>query len=163
MTAGTIGLTLKSLAVVAGIACIAAIAGCGSGTKHIPNVGGLPLVDGTRIVAQKLKCDKGANAFCGLELVLVGPRFRNANQLLRSERKHLKTLGWTGANADIAGEQGADSPGHRLHLTYATADTDLKGTGLGWIKRSRSIQVALAHTIFAHVPSLSMLLEEGPG
>ena len=160
MLAGTIGRTLCSLALVAGLA---AVAGCGSDTQHVPKLADLPLVRGTRVVAQSLKCDKGVGAFCGLQLVVVGPGFRNSNQLLKREHLHLKALGWTGADADIGGEWAADSPGHKLHLTFATADTDLQGTELGWIRRTRTIQLTLSRQLFARVPSLSMVLEEGPG
>ncbi len=160
MFAGTIGLTLRTLAAVAGVA---AVAGCGSDTKHVPKLADLPLVPGTRVVAQSLKCDKGVGAFCGLQLVVVGRGFRNSNELLKHEHLHLKALGWTGANADIGGEWAADSPGHKLHLTFATADTDLQGTELGWIKRTRTIQLTLSRQLFARVPSLSMVLEEGSG
>jgi hypothetical protein len=163
MLAGTIGVVVRSLAVVAGVSACAAIAGCGSDTKHIPKLADLPLAGGTRIVAQSLKCDKGANAFCGIEFVVVGPRYRSSNQLLLSEHRRLKSAGWTGANADIAGERAADSPGHKLHLTFATGDTDLRGTELGWIKRTRTIQVSLSRQMFARVPALSMFLEEGSG
>jgi hypothetical protein len=160
MTAGTISAVLRPLAL---LALIAAVAGCGSSTQTTPKLADLPLVGGTRVIAQSIKCDKGVNAFCGLELVVVGPHFRDSNDLLLSEHLHLKSLGWTGANADIGGERAADSPGHKLHLTFGTADTDLRGTALGWIKRARTIQLTLSQQIFARVPSLSMLLEEGPG
>ena len=46
-------------------------------------------------------------------------------------------LGWTGANADTGQQRAADSPGHKLRLTYAPAAGDLQGIDLGWIKRSR--------------------------
>ena len=161
MTAGTISAALRLLAA---LAIVLALGGCGSsGTEHTPNLAGLPLVSGARVVAQSLKCDRGANAFCGWELVVVAPRFRSSNELLLSEHVHLQSLGWTGANADIGGERAADSPGHKLHLTFGTADSDLKGIDLGWIKRSRTITLALSRQMFAKVPSLSIVLEDGPG
>jgi hypothetical protein len=141
----------------------ATLAACGSGGGHSPDLTKLPLVSGARVVAQSRKCDPGANAFCGWELVVVAPKYRNSNDLLLGEHDHLKALGWTGANAEIGGERAADSPKHTLHLSFATADTDLRGTELGWIKRSRMIQLTLSHLIFEHVPALSMLLEDGPG
>jgi hypothetical protein len=160
MLARTIGAVRRPVVIVA---AIAGIAGCGSDSQHVPTLADLPLVPGTQVVAQSIKCDKGANAFCGLQLVVVGPGFRNSNQLLKREHFHLKALGWTGANAEMAGEWAADSPGHKLHLTFATASTDLQGTDLGRIKRTRTIQLTLSRQQFARVPSLSMVLEEGPG
>jgi hypothetical protein len=140
------------------------LAACGSGGgQHTPDLTKLPLVNGARVVAQSRKCDPGANAFCGWEVVVVAPRFHDSNELLLGEHDHLKALGWTGANAEIGGERAADSPKHTLHLSFATADTDLKGIDLGWIRRSRAIQLTLSHEIFAHMPSLSMLLEDGSG
>jgi hypothetical protein len=160
MLARTIGAVLTPLVLAA---AAATIAGCGSGSQHTPKLEDLPLVPGTRVVAQSIKCDKGVDAFCGLQLVVAGPGFRNSNQLLHKEHLHLKALGWTGANAEIGGEWAADSPGHKLHLTFATANTDAQGWELGRIKRTRTIQLALSQQLFARVPSLSMVLEEGPG
>jgi len=139
------------------------LAGCGSGGQHAPDLGGLPLVSGARVVAQSLKCDPGVNAYCGWELVVVATGYRNSDELLLSEHDRLKALGWTGANADIGGERAADSPGHKLHVTFGTAYTDLKGIDLGWIRRTKKIQLTLSRQLFEHSPSLSMLLEVGSG
>lgn len=164
MLARTIGAVRRPVVIaIAAIAAIAGIAACGSDSRHVPTLSDLPLVPGTQVVGQSIKCDKGVGAFCGLQLVVVGPRFRNSNQLLKREHLHLKALGWTGANAEMTGEWAADSPGHKLHITFATADTDLQGTELGWIKRTRAIQLTLSRQLFARMPSLSMVLEEGPG
>jgi hypothetical protein len=151
------------LSLLAFAALTATLAGCGSSTQHTPSLTGLPLADGVHVVAQSVKCDKGANAFCGLEVVVAGPRYGTSDHLLRSEHLRLKSLGWSGVNADIGGERAFDSPGHKLHVTFATADTDLRGIDLGSIRRSRAIQLALSHQILARVPSLSMFLVEGPG
>jgi len=148
---------------LASAALIAALAGCGSSTQNTPKLAGLPLVDGAHVVAQSIKCDKGANAFCGVELVVAAPGYGTSDRLLRSEHSHLRALGWSGVNADIGGERAFDSPGHKLHVVFATADSDLRGIDLGSIKRSRAIQLALSHQIFAHVPALSMMLVDGPG
>ena len=156
-------MTARRLSLLASAALIATLAGCGSSTQHTPSLTGLPLVDGAHVVAQSVKCDPGANAFCGLEVVVAAPGYGTSDRLLRSEHLRLKALGWSGVNADIGGERSFDSPGHKLHVTFATADTDLKGIDLGWIRRSRAIHLALSHQIFAHVPTLSMLLVQGPG
>jgi hypothetical protein len=152
------------LRVLVPVALILGLFGCGSqGTKHSPEVNSLPLAHGARIVAQQQKCDRGANAYCGWELVVVAPGYRSSDDLLLSERDQLKALGWTGANADIGGERAADSPGHKLHLTYGTAFTDLKGIDRGLIHRSRKITLTLSHTMLEQSPALSMLLELGSG
>jgi hypothetical protein len=158
MTARRLGapLTLAALVVV--------LAGCGSSSsKHTPDLAKLPLVSGARVLAQSLKCDPGANAFCGWEIVVVAPQYHSSDDLLLSEHNHLKALGWTGANADIGGERAADSPNHKLHLTFGTAQTDLQGIDLGWIRRRRKITLTLSRTLFQHTPSLSLLLEQGSG
>jgi hypothetical protein len=128
----------------------------------MPDVGKFPLVNGARIVQTVTRCDPGANAYCGLELIVTDPTFKDSLDLLAGEQHHLATLGWTGANAKIGEERAADSPGHKLHVTYATAYGDLKGIDLGWIKRSHRTAVALSHALFDHAPTLSVLLELGP-
>jgi hypothetical protein len=154
----------RRLGVPALPAIAAALAGCGSGgAQHSPDVGRIPLVAGARIVVEQQKCDRGANAFCGWELVVEASGYSSSDDLLLSETRHLKSLGWTGANADIGGERAFDSPGHKLHLTYGTAFTDLKGWDRGLIKRREEIVKTLSRAMFDHTPSLSMLLEEGSG
>jgi hypothetical protein len=157
MTAGRLRLTLP-------VALIVTLGGCGSGgSQHRPNVNGLPLVPGARIVAQQQKCDPGANAFCGWELVVQAPGYTDSDELLLSEQEQLKSAGWTGANADINGEQAADSPGHRLHVTYGTPATDLRGIDFGLIHRRRKITLTLSRAMLDQAPTLSILLEEGSG
>jgi hypothetical protein len=140
---------------------ITALGGCGNGGHREPDVSKLPLVPGAHIVQQVQRCDPGANAYCGLELVVTAQRFRDSLDLLAGEQHHLDQLGWTGANAQIGEERAADSPGHKLHVTYATAYGDLKGIDLGWIKRSHRTALALSRALFDHAPTLSVLLELG--
>jgi hypothetical protein len=155
MTAGRLSLLVLP-------ALIVTLAGCGrSSANHTPDLAGLPLVHGARIVAQVRRCDRGANAFCGWELVVVSPTYRSSDALLLSEHRRLLKLGWTGANADTGEEHAADSPGHKLRVTYATAYGDLKGIDLGWIRRSRRVTLSLARAMFDHASALSILLEEG--
>ncbi len=154
MTAGRLRLLLPAL--------IATLAGCGqSSVQHTPNLARLPLVGGTRIVAHAIRCDPGANPFCGWELVVVGPRYRSSEALLQSEHRRLLKLGWSGANGDTNDEHAADSPGHKLRLTYATAFGDLKGVDLGLIRRSENVTLALSRAMFQRASTISMLLEEG--
>jgi hypothetical protein len=145
-------------------ALVPALAGCGSGgSEHSPDINGLPLVPGARIVAQQHKCDPGANAFCGWELVVEAASYKDSDQLLLSEDRRLKAAGWTGAGANIGGERGADSPNHVLHVTYGTAATDLRGIDFGQIHRLRQITLTLSHAMLDQAPTLSILLEEGSG
>ena len=140
---------------------LVAAAACGSGTTRAPDVNKLPLVPGAQVVTKASQCDKGANAFCAVELVVVDKHYKDSLSLLLSERDALKRSGWTGTSPDT-GEQAADiSPGQQLRVTYATAAGDLKGIDLGWIKRSRPVTVALSHAMFARSPTLSMMLELG--
>jgi hypothetical protein len=140
----------------------ALLVGCGQGSsQRTPPLARLPLVKGTRISVQVLRCDAGANAFCAWELVVVGPRYRSSEALLRSEHALLLKRGWSGAGADVTDEHAADSPGHKLRVTYATDYGDLKAIDLAWTQRSRKVTVALSRAIFDHVPTMSMLLEQG--
>ena len=116
---------------------------------------------GTRILTSVRRCDRGANAYCALQLVVVAGRFTDSTALLHSERDHLKSLGWAIANADTGDEHAADSPRHRLHLLYATAALDLKDLDLGYIQRAPTIGRALSQTMFDRTPALSLMLETG--
>lgn len=139
-----------------------AMAGCGQvSASRTPNLAGVPLTAGAQVLASVRRCDRGANAYCSLQLVVADPQYRNSVDLLRSERDHLKALGWTTANADNGDEHAADSPRHRLHLLYATAALDLKGLDLGWIQRAPLITRTLARTMFDRTSALSLMLETG--
>jgi hypothetical protein len=127
----------------------------------MPDVARLPLVVGTRVVASARQCDAGANAFCSVQLVVVGPRYPSSDALLRAEHRRLLSLGWSGANADTGEQHAADSPGRKLRVTYATAFGDLLGLDLGWIHRSNTVELALSHAMFDRSSAMSMLLEEG--
>jgi hypothetical protein len=153
----------KALSLVAlPVVMVGLLAGCGQASSPgMPALAKLPLVSGSRISVQVLRCDKGANAFCAWEVVVVAPSYRSSAALLRSEHRHLLKLGWSGANADVNGENAADSPGHKLRLSYATDYGDLQAIDLGYTKRSRQVTFALSRAIFDHAPTLSMLLEKG--
>ena len=141
----------------------AVLAGCGQGgSARTPDLSQLPLVKGTNIVTQIKQCDRGANAFCAVELVVVHPGFKSSADLLQAEHRHLRRAGWSATNGDTGEQQAAESPGHQLRVTYATADGDLKGIDLGWIQRPRSITLALSRALFDRRPSLSVMLETGP-
>jgi hypothetical protein len=159
MTAGRVSTIVR---VIAFLAPAAALAGCGaSATGTAPPVHALPLLPGARIVAQAQECDKGANPYCSLELVVVDPDFKSSGDLLKAEHTLVHAKGWRGVTADTGDENAAESPGHKYRVTYGTASGDLTGIDLGWIHRSRKIAVALSKTLFAHDSAISMLLEAG--
>jgi hypothetical protein len=139
-----------------------AIAGCGQSTSgKVPNFAQVPLVRGARVLVTTPRCDRGANAFCAVQLVVVDLRFSGSTELMRSERKVLEKSGWSISDGDISDEKSAESPGHKLRLTYATASGDLKGIDLGWIRRSRMVALALSRTMFARASAISLMLEMG--
>ncbi len=144
------------------VAAIGSVVGCGQGSsQRMPQLDRLPLVNGSRISVRALRCDKGASAFCAWELVVAAPRYRSSEALLRSEHDLLRKRGWSGASADILGEHAADSPGHKLRVTYATAYDELQASDRQFIHRPRNVILALSNALFGHTPTLSMLLEQG--
>jgi hypothetical protein len=133
---------------------------CGhAGAGHPPAVSDVPLVGGARIVSSAQQCDRGANPYCALELVVVDPRYRSSGDLLTSENRQLKASGWTETGADTGQERAVNSPTHPLRLTYSTAAGDLRGVDLGWIQRSRHTALALSREIFDRASALSLMLE----
>ena len=114
------------------------------------------------MVARAEACDAGANAYCALDVVLVNPRFKSAQELVTNERRWLRRNGWIRVSAQTGDELAADSPGNRIRVTYATAALDLKDIDLGWIKRPRAIALALSDAIYDGAPAISMNLVAGP-
>jgi hypothetical protein len=153
----------RSWALGALTALTAALAGCGqSSSARTPDLASLPLVRGASVVAKVKDCDRGASSFCAWELVLVDRRFKSSLDLLNGEHRLLRKSGWSGANGDTGEQHAADSPGHKLRVTYATAYGDLKGIDLGWIQRPRAITLALSRALFDRAAALSVMLETGP-
>jgi hypothetical protein len=145
------------------LAVAAVVSGCGgSPGSRSPDLGQLPLVGGVKVVAQVRECDPGANAYCSLQLVVVGPRYRTSDDLIAGEHDWLLKHGWTGANADTGSQHAADSPGHKVRVTYATAFGDLYSWGRGFIKRDNGIALALSHQMYAQSSAMSLMLEVGP-
>jgi hypothetical protein len=139
-----------------------ALAGCGGNAGDIsPDVGGLPLAEGSRIVSKVQQCDAGENPYCAVELVVVNPAYRDSGVLVVAERRTLARKGWTADHATNGDEHAAESPGDKLRVTYATADGDLKDIELGWIKRSHAISLALSHALFDRAAAISVMLEVG--
>jgi hypothetical protein len=153
-------MTARRVVVVALVA--AALGGCGaSGGDRSPKLSGLPLVSGARVVATARQCDPGANAYCAVELVVVSPSHRSSAVLVARERRTLVVHGWSVDKAVNGDEQAAESPGHKLRVTFATAYGDLKDIELGWIKRSHTISLALSHVMFNRAAAMSLMLEIG--
>ena len=147
---------------VALTASVTALTGCGGGSgSRAPDLAALPLIKGTSVVTHAKQCDRGAHAFCALELVVVDLRFKNSADLLEAEHRRLRRAGWSAANGDTGEQHAAESPGQKLRVTYATADGDLKGIDLGWIQRPRTITLALSRALFDRRPTLSLMLENG--
>ena len=96
-------------------------------------------------------------------LINHAPRFKTSADLLTSEHAELRKLGWSGAQGDFGGQHAADSPGHKLHVTYALPYTDLGAYDFDYIKRSPAIARALSHVYLQHTAAMSVLLEIGSG
>lgn len=156
-------MTARRLGVWLSLATLGALAGCGQSSGGTPDIAKLPLPPGAMVALKVQRCDKGANAFCALELVVTSTRAPNSDSLVKAEQLVLRANGWTGANADTGEQKADDSPGHKLRVTYATAFGDLLGIDNGWIKRSRKVTLALSAALFRRTPTMSMLLEAGPG
>ncbi len=148
--------------VLAGVS--ATLAGCGHGaTVRASDLGAPPLAGGAAIVARVRTCDPGASSFCALELVLVGEdhRYRSSSDLVSSESQRLREVGWAETKADTVQQHAAESPGHKVRVTYATAFTDLKEVGLDRLKRSRAIQLALSQALYDRASAISLIVEAG--
>jgi hypothetical protein len=153
-----IGRRLVALALVAG-----SLAGCGatSPSARTPSAGAVPLVPGSRIVAQVRRCDRGTHAFCAIDLVVRNGKYASSGILARDESHVLRKQGWSLANGDTDAQSAANSPGHKLRLTFATADGELRAIDLGMINRSWPITYALSNSMFDRVAAMSMRLEVG--
>lgn len=145
---------------IVALATVAALAGCGQSSRT-PDAAGLPLVPGSGVVVSTRECNHGANAYCSIEMVVQNTQYRSPKRLLFAQRDYLHHLGWTAATPYTGVELAAESPGHKLRVTYATALQDLKGIDLGWIARAGAVTMALDRALFARVPTMSVLLEVG--
>ena len=138
------------------------LAGCGSThVQRTPTVSSLPLVPGSQIVAQARACDRGSNAFCGIDLVVSNRKYDSSDVLARDESHVLRSSGWSPADGDTGLQSAANSPSHKLRLTYATATGDLQAIDLGLINRPWPITYALSNSIFDRDAAMSMRLEVG--
>lgn len=141
-------------------AVMALVAGCGSGSRT-PQLASLPLPPGAKLERNLRRCNGGSNAYCGLVLVVVDPKYKSSWALVRAERRELRGEGWIGASPDTGIELADESPHHTLRVTYATAVDDLQGIDLGWINRPGTVVSALDTALFTRTAAMSVLLEVG--
>jgi len=138
------------------------LAGCGtSAPSRTPGLTTLPLTAGARIVAQTRRCDRGADPYCAVQLVVESAGYSSSGALMTGERRHLDSLGWSHGNGDTGHELAAESPGQRLRLIYGTAAADLQAIDLGYIRRSPRIAMALSRAMFDRATAISLMLETG--
>jgi hypothetical protein len=138
------------------------LAGCGAGAN--PRAVGLtnvPLPSGAQIATHVRSCDRGANPYCAEQLVVVGPHYQSSSALLAGEKQVLAQHGWSTTAGSDGLQKGADSPGHELRLTYATAYQDLLGIDSSWIQRRPPIAHALSTTMFDRASAISLMLVRG--
>lgn len=141
----------------------AALAGCGTGGASKPlTLGQVPLIQGASIQVQSRQCDGGVNAFCAIEAVIVDPHASSSGALVQGEHRKLRSLGWTTSAGDDGDEVAAESPGHKIRMTYATGLGDLIGWDEKWIKRPWPIAFTLSKLMYSGTPAMSILLEVGP-
>jgi hypothetical protein len=92
---------------------------------------------------------------------VLDPRYKSSDILAHEQSKHLRKAGWSLADGDTGTESSANSPGHKLRLTYSTAADDLQQIDLGAISRSRAVTLALSNSMFDRAAAMSMMLEVG--
>jgi hypothetical protein len=139
-----------------------ALAGCAhGGNPRSIGLSELPVASGAKVVGSVRSCDRGANSYCSVQAVVVGPHYGTSTALLAGEKARLEQLGWTATLGLQGKEKGSDSPGHNLRLTYSTAYLDLLALDSGYIQRAPALAHAMSAAVFAGVPALSLILERG--
>jgi hypothetical protein len=144
------------------LALVLILAGCGaSHAPRTPVASDIPLVPGAEIAVQTHACDRGSRAYCSVDLVVVDHHYRSSDYLALDESHVLRKHGWSLADGDTGLQTAANSPGHKLRLTFSTADGDLREVDLGTINRPWPIVYALSSTMFERTAAMSMRLEVG--
>ncbi len=134
------------VAAIVAVAVVIVATGRG-GTPRAIGLKNIPLVAGTRVLTQVRSCDRGANPYCALQVVIVGDRYPHlAGAAHRLRRRSCSSWAGPPPRAPTATETAADSPGHELRLTFATAYEDLLAIDLGWIQRTAPISHSLSAT-----------------
>jgi hypothetical protein len=155
-------MTARRLGALASLALAAILAGCGaSKAQRMPAASDIPLVPGAEIAVKTRACDRGSRAFCAIDLVVVDHDYVSSDVLARDEGKVLSKRGWSLAHGDTDFQAAANSPGHKLRLTFATAAGELRGIDLGRINRPWPVTYALSGTMFDRTAAMSMMLEAG--
>jgi hypothetical protein len=149
-----------ALAVVVVVVAVLVATGRG-GTPRAIGLRNIPLPAGTRVVTNVRSCDRGVHPYCTVQVVIVGDRYPSSAALRATYAKQLAKLGWTSAKGPDGNETAADSPGHELRLTFATALEDLLGVDSNWIQRTAAISHSLSSTMFERAPALSIMLQRG--
>jgi hypothetical protein len=156
----TLAVVAVLVVAMAAVAFAIVVTGRG-GTPRAIGLKNLPTLDGTRVMTQVHSCDRSANAYCALQVVLVGDRYRTSAALRVAYAAQLAKLGWTTANGPVDAETAADSPGHELRLTFATAYAELTDIDVGSVQRTAAISHSLSDSIFDRAPALSLKLVRG--
>ena len=153
------GAAVVLAAVVVGV--LAIVSSGRGGTPRAIGLRNIPMPAGTRVVSKVRSCDRGINPYCALQVVVVGDRYPSSTALRAAYGQQLAKLGWTMAKGPDGNETAADSPGHEVRLTYATAYEDLLGVDSKWIQRTAAISHSLSTTMFDRAPALSIMLVRG--
>jgi hypothetical protein len=143
------------------VGCLA-LTSCGA-TSNRRDLGliNVPLPRGATVLTHVHVCDRGANAYCAEQLVVVGPGYLTSADLLNTENHQLRKLGWTVSRGQTGKQLAAESPGHELRITYNTAYNDLLAIDSGWIQRSAPIGRALSSVLFDRSSAISLMLLRG--
>lgn len=144
------------------LAGCAVLAGCGAGENN-RSIGtrDVPLPTGAQIATRVHVCDRGANAYCAEQLVIVGPRYATSADLLNAENRRLHKLGWSDHRGQTGKQLAAQPPGNEVRLYFNTAYNDLLALDMGWIKRTKTIGRALSSAIFDRASAISVMVERG--
>jgi hypothetical protein len=154
----------RAFVLVLAVVTAVVLSACGQGSAPgTPSASGLPLAFGSHILASGRRCDRGAHPYCALDLVLAAPagRYRSSGALMSAETERLHRAGWTQTEGDTIHETAAESPGHRLRVTYAQAGEDLLSIEQSRIQRAAPIARTLSRELFARAPALSLRLQAG--
>jgi hypothetical protein len=148
------------VAAMLAVAVIVVATGRG-GTPRDLGLTNIPMPAGTRVMINVRSCDRGVHSYCALQVVIVGDRYRTSEALRQTYGTQLLKLGWTTTKGPDGNETAADSPGHELRLTFATAYEDLLGIDSNWIQRTAAISHSLSAAMFNRAPALSLMLLRG--
>jgi hypothetical protein len=146
---------------VAVVVAVVIVATGRGGTPRAIGLKNIPMIAGTRITTRVRSCDRGKHPYCALQVVIVGDRYGTSQALRNTYGANLLKLGWTTTKGPDGNETAADSPGHELRLTFATAYEDLLGIDSNWIQRTKTVSHALSAAMFARAPTLSLMLLRG--